>query len=63
MRNDGTFVERQQPVRAAVRHDAAQCADDAGGGAATGSIFLNKGLQTLQFYNVAVDPRAIRCTG
>jgi hypothetical protein len=54
VRNDGPFVNA-----------ASRCASGSGSGCASyfSSVpsqlyFLNRGLQTLQFYNVSVDPRA-----
>ena len=56
VRNDGTFAnitDRCQPLFG----DAPQCATFLSS-VPTRLYHLNRGLQTLQFYNVSVDPRA-----
>ena len=56
VRNDGTFVSISDRC-GTLFNNAPQC------GRVLGAVparlyFLNRGLQTLQFYNVALDPRA-----
>ena len=57
VRNDGVFVSNSSACSQLFRNVPPQCA------MALSEVprrlhFLNKGLQTLQFYNVALDPRA-----
>ena len=55
--------EPQRPMRAAVQSGAGAVRHGAVRACRQRIYFLNRGLQTLQFYNVAVDPCTIRCTG
>lgn len=56
VRNDGTFQNISGRCQQ-LFNSAAQCSVMLGN-VPTRLFFLNKGLQTLQFYNVAIDPRA-----
>jgi hypothetical protein len=55
VRNDGTFTNASS--RCTQLANAPQC-PTVFGSVPTRLYFLNRGLQTLQFYNVSVDPRA-----
>ena len=56
VRNDGTFTDATSRCSTSFR-GAPQCTT-VFSSVPTRLYFLNRGLQTLQFYNVSVDPRA-----
>ena len=56
VRNDGTFVSISDRC-GTLFNNAPQCARVLGA-VPSRLFFLNRGLQTLQFYNIALDPRA-----